>query len=451
MTGKNSFGKMTGLTLLVTVCLFVFMYSVPAFANTIYYYQVQPGDSLWLIGWRFETTANAVLSANGLTTTQIYPGQGLKISSSTGYVRDLPQGYKRYTVQPGDTFYLVSKKFQTTAEALMTVNRMATQSLWVGQVLFVPDNGKASTTPDPGTQPGGSTTTPVTQPPVTNPQNPGTGTPSTGTSSPDNSSTPDAGTQQPDAGTQQPDNSTQQPDNNSQPSGNSSPQTGTTVLPPAGSIDYTQPLPVIGQWGVIPAGVVLYHVAQGDNLWLISQRFATTIDSIKKTNHLTSDLIQVNQPLFITKNSNQSVVMPYPAGLQKQGFGELFDWEFASWIVDTQKIFTIKDIATGKSFKAKRYGGSNHLDAEPLTAADSAVMKEVFGGQWSWNSRPVLVQSGEKVLAASMAGMPHSFDSIPDNNFAGHFDIYFLNSRTHYDNKLVPLHQQTVLKAAGQI
>lgn len=436
MTGKNSLGKTTRITLLVTVCFFVFMYAIPAFANTWYYYQVQPGDSLWLIGWKFETTANAISSANGLTTTQIYPGQGLKIPLSTGYVRDLPQGYKRYTVQPGDTFYLISKKLQTNIEALMTVNRMTTQSLWVGQVLFVPDNGTSSTTPDAGTQPsGGSIQTPGTgtQPPVTNPQTPG------------------AGTQLPDNNSQTPDNSSQQTDNSTQQTDNSSQQAGTNILPPAGSIDFTQPLPVIGQWGEIPAGVVLYHVVQGDNLWLISQRFGTTIDSIKKTNHLTSDLIQVNQPLFITKNSSQPGVIAYPAGLQKAGYGELFDWEYASWIVDTHKIFTIKDIATGKSFTAKRYGGSNHLDAEPLTAADAALMKEIFGGQWTWNSRPVLVQSGEKILAASMSGMPHSFDSIPDNNFAGHFDLYFLNSKTHYDNRIVPQHQQSVLKAGGHI
>lgn len=457
MTGKNSLGKTTRITLLVTVCFFVFMYALPAFANTWYYYQVQPGDSLWLIGWKFETTTNVISSANGLTTTQIYPGQGLKIPLSTGFVRNLPQGYKRYTAQSGDTFYLVSKKFQTSIEALMSVNRMTTQSLWVGQVLFVPDNGTSSTTPDAGTQPsGGSTATPGTdtQPPVTNPQIPGTDTqpPVTDPQTPGTDTQPPVtNPQTPGAGTQLPDNNSQTPDNNSQQPDNSTQQPGTTVLPPAGSIDYTQPLPLIGQWGEIPAGVVLYHVVQGDNLWVISQRFVTTIDSIKKTNHLTSDLIQVNQPLFITKNSTQPVLIPYPTGLQKAGYGELFDWEYASWIVDTHKIFTIKDAATGKSFKAKRYGGSNHLDAEPLTAADSALMNEIFGGQWTWNSRPVLIQSGEKVLAASMSGMPHSFDSIADNNFAGHFDLYFLNSKTHYDNKLVPLHQQAVLKAAGHI
>lgn len=433
MTGRISLGKTTRISLLVTVFLFVFMYSLPAFAGTWYYYQVQPGDSLWLIGWRFETTANAISSANGLATTQIYPGQGLKIPLSTGYIRVMPQGYKRYTVEAGDTFYLISKKFQTSIEALTTVNRMTTQSLWVGQVLFVPDNGTSSTTPDAGTQPpGGSTQTPGsdtqtpgtgTQPPVTDPQIPGTGT-------------------------EQPDNNSQTSDNDNSQLPDSSQQPG-NVLPPVGSIDYTKPLPVIGQWGESPAGVTLYHVVQGDNLWSISQRFGTTIDSIKKTNHLVSDLIQVNQPLFITKNSIQPVVIPYPAGLQKAGYGELLDWEYASWIVDTQSIFTIRHLATGKSFKAKRYGGSNHLDAEPLTAVDTATMKEIFEGQWTWNSQPVLIQSGEKVLAASMTGMPHSFDSIPDNNFAGHFDLYFLNSRTHYNNTLVPAHQQTVLKAAG--
>ncbi|MCL4439546.1 MAG: glycosyl hydrolase, partial [Firmicutes bacterium] len=88
-------------------------------------------------------------------------------------------------------------------------------------------------------------------------------------------------------------------------------------------------------------------------------------------------------------------------------------------------------------------------DNEPLTTADTAVMKEIFGGEWSWDRRAVLVYVDGQVIAGSMAGMPHSIKTIYDNDFPGHFDLHFLNSRTHFDNSIDPEHQKMVQKAAG--
>lgn len=437
MTGNSRLWKGIIVTLLVTVSLFQFVPKAKAAEESGYlYYQVQPGDYLWLIGWKFETTAGEIMSANNLTTSQIYAGQILNIPLSTGYVRDLPKtvsytvkqgdtlyliGQKfgisfdeikqanglttnslmigqvltiplvpqqRYTVQKGDTLYIVGRKFNANIEALQTVNKMNSTMLWIGQVLFVPAAAQT-------TQPSEPTPPPVTEPTP----------PSENTESPE-------------------------------------------VVPPI-SIDFSKPLPAVGQWGKIPPGVVLYHIQPGENLWVLAQRFHTSIDAIIKTNHLQTDWLQVNQPVFIPQNTSQPFVIPYPTGSQKDGFGELLDWEYASWILDTYNIATIKDIETGKSFKIRRYGGSNHCDAEPLTAEDTAIMKGIYGGQWSWASRAVLVHINGKVLAASIAGMPHSFDSIPGNNFSGHFDLYFLNSRTHNDNTLKPEHQKAALMAAG--
>lgn len=58
-------------------------------------------------------------------------------------------------------------------------------------------------------------------------------------------------------------------------------------------------------------------------------------------------------------------------------------------------------------------------------------MKQIFNGRWSWDTRAILLQVGDRILAASMAGQPHSVETIPDNNFPGHFDVYFWNSTTH--------------------
>lgn len=112
-------------------------------------------------------------------------------------------------------------------------------------------------------------------------------------------------------------------------------------------------------------------------------------------------------------------------------------------------VYTIKDVATGKTFKAQRRFGSNHLDSEPLTAADTATLKSIYGGSWSWNRRAILVLYNGHVYAASMNGMPHGTCSITNNNFDGHFCIHFYNSRTHETDRVDEDHQSCVLKAMG--
>lgn len=84
--------------------------------------------------------------------------------------------------------------------------------------------------------------------------------------------------------------------------------------------------------------------------------------------------------------------------------------------------FTIKDVRTGRTFEAVRWSGYNHLDAEPRSSDDTATMKSIYGGAWSWNRRPILILYNGHVYAASMNGMPHGTSTI-DNSFDGHFCI----------------------------
>ncbi len=110
------------------------------------------------------------------------------------------------------------------------------------------------------------------------------------------------------------------------------------------------------------------------------------------------------------------------------------------------QTFTVKDCLTGKSFQCKRWAGSNHLDAEPLTKKDTATIKEIYGS-WSWNRRAILVKYDGKVYAASMNGMPHGTSTISDNEFAGHFCIHFYGSKTHGTKKVDSNHQKCVATA----
>lgn len=95
-------------------------------------YVVKAGDSLWLIAQRYNTTVEALKKLNGLTSDLINVGQVLKIPA--------PQSgsYVEYTVRAGDTLWLISRRYDTTVEALMSLNGLTSDRLEIGQVLRIP-------------------------------------------------------------------------------------------------------------------------------------------------------------------------------------------------------------------------------------------------------------------------------------------------------------------------
>lgn len=129
---------------------------------------------------------------------------------------------------------------------------------------------------------------------------------------------------------------------------------------------------------------------------------------------------------------------------------EQLDWfkDGGTSVIPKGAHITIKDVRTGITFEARRWSGANHLDAEPLSAKDTAAMKRAYGGSWSWHRRPVLVLYRGHVYAASMNGMPHEDKTTPGNDFDGHFCIHFLNSRTHGSDKVDGEHQACVREAS---
>lgn len=129
---------------------------------------------------------------------------------------------------------------------------------------------------------------------------------------------------------------------------------------------------------------------------------------------------------------------------------EVLDWfeDKVTNVIPKNARFTIKDVKTGKTFEVVRWSGYNHIDAEPRTAEDTATMKSIYGGEWSWSRRAILILYNGHVYAASMNGMPHGTTTISSNNFDGHFCIHFKNSKTHESDKVDPDHQAAVTTAS---
>ncbi len=250
----------------------------------------------------------------------------------------------------------------------------------------------------------------------------------------------------------------------------------------------------------IPASFVNYKVVSGDSLFSIAVRYGTTVAEIKLFNGLNSNTIYPGQTLHIphipsgpkvsytthtvksgetswelskkygipqaellkvnglTTSSVLSVgqklkipvyiipVKPTP-GPQ---YGEYLDWwAEAQYVFPIGEVAIVRDYVTGRTFKVERTIGANHADCEPLTAADAATMKSIWGGNYSWVPRAVLVQVNGRKIAASVTSTPHGIQYIETNNFNGHFDIHFKNSTRHVDGTVDTGHQAQIRIAAG--
>lgn len=93
-------------------------------------YIVKSGDNLYSIARKFNTTVDALMSANGLTSTLLRVGQRLKIPSTTTG--------DTYIVQAGDSLYSIAQRYNTTVDNLMELNGLSSTILQIGQVLKVP-------------------------------------------------------------------------------------------------------------------------------------------------------------------------------------------------------------------------------------------------------------------------------------------------------------------------
>lgn len=113
------------------------------------------------------------------------------------------------------------------------------------------------------------------------------------------------------------------------------------------------------------------------------------------------------------------------------------DVELLHWYDDIKtylknnRTFTVYDPATKKSWQMRLYSAGAHADSEPLTAADSKTMYEVWGNKWTWNEKPVYVKLANGTWClASMPNMPHLSGGISNNDFEGHTCVHFPRNMT---------------------
>lgn len=213
-------------------------------------YVVAPGDSLWSIANRYNTTVNTIKSLNNLTNERLTVGQTLLIPGTSSEVTP-PSGGITYTVKNGDSLWSIANRYNTTISALRTLNNLTSDQLTIGQVLRIPTENSGSTPPS-----GNDTIYTV---------------------------------------------------KSGDSLWNIARNYNTTVDALMRYNNLTSNLLSLGQQIRIPntsgnnqgnTGTT-YTVKNGDSLWSIANKFNTTVDSIKQKNGLNNNMLQIGQTLKI--------------------------------------------------------------------------------------------------------------------------------------------------------
>ena len=98
-------------------------------------YTIAPGDTLYSIAKKYNTTVDKLKQQNNLTTNTLSIGQKLQIPTSEFI--ETPTTSITYTVKPGDTLYSIARKYNTTINNIKTLNNLTTNLLTVGQQLLI--------------------------------------------------------------------------------------------------------------------------------------------------------------------------------------------------------------------------------------------------------------------------------------------------------------------------
>jgi len=104
-------------------------------ANASDFHTVKEGENLYVISKRYKTTLNQLITANNLETTLIKPGQNLRVKNF-----DFSETEIIWVVSKGDTLYSIAKKNNTTIDDLKDINGITGNLIKIGQKLQVNQN-----------------------------------------------------------------------------------------------------------------------------------------------------------------------------------------------------------------------------------------------------------------------------------------------------------------------
>lgn len=128
---------------------------------------------------------------------------------------------------------------------------------------------------------------------------------------------------------------------------------------------------------------------------------------------------------------------------------------FADWYRETRDVVRklpnaiVYDYATGLHYNVNMFSFGKHCDAEPVTASDTAIMRQIMGtDNWTPHAVWVILSDG-RVYMASTHSMGHTVDHNPNNDLQGHICIHFPREMSDTEKRNMPYatrHQNEILR-----
>ena len=115
----------------------------PSTSGEFINYTVKADDSLYKIANAYNTTVNAIMNVNNLTSNALQVGQVLKIPTT---VNEETKDYINYTVKSGNSLYKIANNYNTTVDEIKKLNNLTSNNLQINQVLKIPTTSQQDTT-----------------------------------------------------------------------------------------------------------------------------------------------------------------------------------------------------------------------------------------------------------------------------------------------------------------
>jgi LysM repeat protein len=100
-------------------------------------YVVKSGDTLYGISNQFGVSVSDLINVNNVDPKRLQIGQELIIPKVSG---TNPSDTFTYVVKKGDTLYGIALKYGTTVSKIKELNRLTTNNLAIGDQLIIPEN-----------------------------------------------------------------------------------------------------------------------------------------------------------------------------------------------------------------------------------------------------------------------------------------------------------------------
>ncbi len=97
-------------------------------------YQVMPGDTLYAIARKYNTTVDEIKKYNNLTSNLLTINQTLQIPVSETTTENIT-----YVIKPGDTLYQIANNYGVTVDDIIDLNNLSSTMLTIGDTILIPN------------------------------------------------------------------------------------------------------------------------------------------------------------------------------------------------------------------------------------------------------------------------------------------------------------------------